>query len=84
MKDKGMSSEDAPKGKTSHNLTPKSIEEIAKEILGNNKTIEIFEIMAIVSQKWVINLGLEVKSLKTRLTIVEGEMLRLLKQMKQE
>jgi len=72
MRDRGMSSKDASKEETPHNLTLKYIEEITKEVLGNNKITEIFQAMAIVSQK-MGNLGLEVKSLKTKLTIVEGE-----------
>jgi hypothetical protein len=40
--------------------------------LGSNKTTKIFEAMGIVSQK-MGNLGLEVKSLKTILTIGKGE-----------
>jgi hypothetical protein len=43
----------------------------------------MFQAMAMVSQK-MDNLGLEVKSLKTILTIVEGEKQGLLKQMNQE
>jgi hypothetical protein len=42
MKDRGMSSKDASKEKTPQNLTPQFVNELAKEVLGNNKAIEIF------------------------------------------
>jgi hypothetical protein len=45
---------------------------LAKEVVGNNKIVEMFQAMAIVSMK-MGNLGLEVQSLKTRLAIVEGK-----------
>jgi len=67
-----MSLEDASKEETSHNLSPKNVEELAKGVLGSNKTTKLFQTMAIMNQK-MGNLGLEVKSLKIRLTIVEGE-----------
>jgi hypothetical protein len=38
MRDRGMSSKDASKEESSHNLTPKFIEELVEEVLGNNKT----------------------------------------------
>lgn len=72
MKDKGMSSEDVWKEETQHGLTPKFVEKSAKEVLENNKIVEMFQAMATVSMK-MGNLGLEVQSLKTRLTVVEGE-----------
>ncbi len=70
MKDKGMSSKDTSKEETPHNLTPKYVKELAKEVLGINKTTKMFQAMAIVGMK-MGNLGLEVKSLKTRLSIME-------------
>jgi hypothetical protein len=42
MRDRGMSSKDASKEKTPHNLTPKFVKELAKEVLGNNKIVEMF------------------------------------------
>jgi hypothetical protein len=72
MRDKGMSSKDTSKEETPHNLTPKYVEELAEEVLGNNKTVEMFQAMAIVSMK-MGNLSLEVKSLKNKLTLVEKE-----------
>ncbi len=42
MRDRGISSRDASKEKSPHNLTPKFVKELAKEVLGNNKTIEMF------------------------------------------
>ncbi len=42
MRDRGMSSKDAFKEKTPHNLTPKFVKELAKEVLGNNKIVEMF------------------------------------------
>jgi hypothetical protein len=54
MRDKGMSLKDVSKEETPHNLKPKYVEEIAKEVLGSKKIVEIFQAMAIVSQSWVI------------------------------
>jgi hypothetical protein len=59
-------------------LTPKSV-----EVLGGNKITKMFQAMAIVSLK-MGNLGLEVKSLKTKLTTVEEEKQGLLKQIQKE
>jgi hypothetical protein len=59
MKDKGMSSEDVWKEETQHGLTPKFVEKSAKEVLENNKIVEMFQAMATVSMK-MGNLGLEV------------------------
>ncbi len=70
MTDKGMSSKYISKEETPHNLTPKYVEELVEEILGSNKIAKMFQAMAIVNMK-MGNLGLEVKSLKTKLTIVE-------------
>jgi hypothetical protein len=47
-----------------------SIEELVEEILGSSKSVEMFQAMATVSLK-MGNLGLEVKSFKTRLIIME-------------
>jgi hypothetical protein len=41
-------------------------------VLENNKTIKMFQAMAIISLK-MGNLGLEVHSLKNRLTTLEGK-----------
>jgi hypothetical protein len=43
---------------------------LVEKVLGNNKIVEMFQAMAIVSMT-MGNLGLEVKSFKTTLTIVE-------------
>ncbi len=48
------------------------MEELIKEVLGSNKTVEMFQTMEIVSLK-MDNLGLEVKSFKTRLIAMEEE-----------
>jgi hypothetical protein len=45
---------------------------LEKEVVGNNKIVEMFQAMAIMSMK-MGNLGLEVQSLKTRLAIMEGK-----------
>jgi hypothetical protein len=45
---------------------------MATDVLESNKTIEMFQAMAIVSLK-MGNLGLKVQSLNIRLTIVKGE-----------
>ncbi len=65
-----MSSENTSKKETLQNFTPKSIEELVEEILGSSKSVEMFQAMATVSLK-MGNLGLEVKSFKTRLIIME-------------
>jgi hypothetical protein len=39
MRERGLSSKDAFKHETPQNLTPKIVEELAKEVLGSNKTI---------------------------------------------
>jgi hypothetical protein len=46
---------------------PKFVKELAKEVLGNNKTAKKFQAMVIVSQR-MGNLGLEI----IILTILEG------------
>jgi hypothetical protein len=56
----------------SQNLTPKSMEELAKEVLGSNKIVEMFQTMAIVNMR-MGNMGLEVMLFKTRLIKVEEE-----------
>jgi hypothetical protein len=53
-------------------LTPKYVEELVEEVLGSNKIAKMFQAMAIVSMK-MGNLGLEVKSLKTKLIILEED-----------
>ncbi len=51
------------KEKTPQNLTPKFIEKLVGEVLGNNKIVEMFQAMAIVSMN-MGNLGLEIQFLK--------------------
>jgi hypothetical protein len=53
---------------------------MAIDVLESNKTIEMFQTIAIVSLK-MGNLGLKAMSLKIRLTIVEREKKGLFKQM---
>jgi hypothetical protein len=72
MQDMGLSSKDASKEETRLISTPKFVEELAKEVLDNNKVVEMFQAMEIVSMK-MDNLALKVKSFKTRLTIVKEE-----------
>jgi hypothetical protein len=72
MKDKVISLGKVFKKETPQNFTPRSVEDLAIEILEGNKNIEMFQAMAIVSFK-MGNLGLEIKSLKTILTTIEGE-----------
>ncbi len=72
MQDKGLSSKDAFKEETPQNSTLIFVEELIKEVLGSNKTTEMFQTMEIVSLK-MDNLGLEVKSFKTRLIVMEEE-----------
>ncbi len=73
-----MSSKNTSKKETLQNFTPKSIEELVEEILGSSKSVEMFQAMATVSLK-MGNLGLEVKSFKTRLIIMEEKKQGLLK-----
>ncbi len=73
-----MSSINTSKNETLQNFTPKSIEELVEEILGSSKSVEMFQAMATVSLK-MGNLGLEVKSFKTRLIIMEEKKQGLLK-----
>lgn len=49
------------KEETPHNLTPKSIKQMAKDILTCNKIVEMFQTMAIISLI-MGNLSLEVQS----------------------
>jgi hypothetical protein len=72
MKDKVVSSKEESRGKTPQIFTPKCVEDITIDVMGSNKTIEMFQTMAIVSLK-MGNLGLEMESLETKLTMVEGE-----------
>jgi hypothetical protein len=72
MKDKVISSGKGFKEETPQNLTPIFVEDLAIEIMESNKNIEMFQAMAIINLK-MGNLGLEVQSLKTTLTTVEGE-----------
>ncbi len=48
------------------------MEELAKEVLGSNKIVEMFQTMAIVNMR-MGNMGLEVMLFKTRLIKVEEE-----------
>jgi hypothetical protein len=48
-RDKVMSSRNASNKETPQNLTPKFVEKLVEEVLGNNKTIEMFQAMAIIS-----------------------------------
>jgi hypothetical protein len=52
--------------------TVKSMEKVAVEIMQVNKTVELFQTMAIVSMN-MGNLNLEVSNLKNRLVIEEKE-----------
>ncbi len=56
---------------------------MVEEVLESNRIVGMFQTMAIISLM-MGNLGLEVQSLKNRLTIMEGEKQGLLKQMKEE
>jgi hypothetical protein len=59
-------------GEKHHKISPKNVEDITIDVMENNKIIEMFQAMAIVRLK-MGNLGLEVKSLETKFTMVEGE-----------
>ncbi len=59
MRDMGMSSKYGFKEETPQNLTPKFVKELAKEVLGNNKTSKMFQAMPILSQR-MGNLGLKI------------------------
>jgi hypothetical protein len=72
MKDKVISLGKVFKEETPQNFTPRFVEDLAIEILEGNKNVEMFQAMAIVSFE-MGNLGLEIKSLKTILTTIEGE-----------
>jgi hypothetical protein len=45
---------------------------MVEKVLESNRIVEMFQTMAIISLM-MGNLGLEVQSLKNRLTIIEGE-----------
>ncbi len=77
MKDKVISSSKGFKEETPQNLTPISVEDLAMKNMEGNKNIEMFQAMAIIKLK-MGNLGLEVQSLKTILTTIEGEKQQLL------
>jgi hypothetical protein len=77
MKDKVISSSKGFEEETPQNLTPRSMEDLAIEIMEGNKNVKMFQAMAIVNLK-MGNLGLEVQSLKTILTTIEGEKQQLL------
>jgi hypothetical protein len=69
----GISFKDASKEETPQNLTPKFMKELSEEVLNSNKTSKMFKVMATMSLKMgnLSNLGLEVKSFKTKLTTME-------------
>jgi hypothetical protein len=58
------------KEETPQNLTPKFVKYMAVKVLEHNKTIKMFQAMAIFNLK-MGNLGLEVQSLKIKLTTME-------------
>jgi hypothetical protein len=76
-KDNVISSSKGFKEETPQNLTPIFVEDLAIEIMEGNKNIEMFQTMVIINLK-MGNLGLEVQSLKTILTTIEGEKQHLL------
>ncbi len=80
VRDMGMSSKDDYKEETPQNLTPKFVKEISKDVLENNKIIEMFQAMVIHVSTKMGNLGLKMQSLTT----VEGEKQGLLKHMMKE
>jgi hypothetical protein len=53
------------------------------DVLKSNKITKMFQAMVVIRLK-MGNLGLKVQSLKTRLTIMEGEKQVVLKQMQKE
>ncbi len=57
---------------STHTSTPKSVEEVAIEVMKANKVVELFQNMVIVSLN-MGNLTLEVKTLKNILTTWERE-----------
>lgn len=61
MIERGMSLEKASKEETPQNLTPKFVEDMVVDVMEHNKSVEMFQAMAIVSMK-MGNLGLEVQS----------------------
>ncbi len=79
MRNKMVSSGEGFREKTPHNFTLKFVKDMAIDVMESNIIIEMFQAMAIVSLK-MGNLGLEVQSLKTKLTIVKGEKHGLLQQ----
>ncbi len=46
------------------------MEELAEKVLGNNKTVKMFQAMVIVSLR-MGNMGMEIKSFKTKLIKME-------------
>ncbi len=72
MRDMGMSLENAYMEETPQNLTSQFVEELAEEVMGSNKTIKMFQTMAIVNMK-LGHFGLEIKLLKIGLTALKGE-----------
>jgi hypothetical protein len=79
MRDKMVSSGEGFREETPQNFTLKFVKDMTIDVMESNIIIEMFQAMAIVSFK-MGNLGLEVQSLKTKLTIVKGEKHRLLQQ----
>ncbi len=74
-----VSSGEGFREETPQNFTLKFVKDMTIDVMESNIIIEMFQAMAIVSFK-MGNLGLEVQSLKTKLTIVKGEKHRLLQQ----
>ncbi len=54
IRDKGMSSKNAFKQETPQNFTPKYVEELVEEVLGSNKTAEMFQAMQWLVRRWII------------------------------
>jgi hypothetical protein len=59
MRDKMVSLGEGSREETPHNFTLKFVKDMAVDVMENNKIIEMFQAMAIVSLK-MGNLGLEV------------------------
>jgi hypothetical protein len=68
---------------TTQTSTPKSVDEVAAEVMKVNKEVELFQIMAIVSMN-MGNLILEVNTLKNRFVIREKEKVMLQEELAKE
>jgi len=71
------------KDPTTYTNMPKFVEEVATEVMQVNKTIELFQNMAIVSLN-IRNLTLEVNNLKNKLAIREKEKAKLHEELNKE